>query len=176
MRHLKFRKKRKRAPHKAKLHFLSEKIHWNKKAVALWIAEIAVVCALAFILVNRLVYNAMTPKRGDIIAFKPNGRENAHYYIKRIVGLPGETVQIKDGKVYINGKEQKKDIFVSEIEKPGVARDEITLGENEYFVLGDQASSSDDSRMADIGNVKRSEIYGKIWFNTSVGSNFGFVK
>ena len=100
MRHLKFRKKRKRAPHKAKLHFLSEKIHWNKKAVALWIAEIAVVCALAFILVfyfgqrvsnagdsmrpelkngdvvlvNRLVYNAMTPKRGDIIAFKPNGR------------------------------------------------------------------------------------------------------
>lgn len=134
MRHLKFRKKRKRAPHKAKLHFLSEKIHWNKKAVALWIAEIAVVCALAFILVfyfgqrvsnagdsmrpelkngdvvlvNRLVYNAMTPKRGDIIAFKPNGRENAHYYIKRIVGLPGETVQIKDGKVYINGKERKK--------------------------------------------------------------------
>ena len=91
-------------------------------------------------------------------------------------GLPGETVQIKDGKVYINGKEQKKDIFVSEIEKPGVAQDEITLGENEYFVLGDQASSSDDSRMADIGNVKRSEIYWKIWFNTSVGSNFGFVK
>ena len=110
MRHLKFRKKRKRAPHKAKLHFLSEKIHWNKKAVALWIAEIAVVCALAFILVfyfgqrvsnagdsmrpelkngdvvlvNRLVYNAMTPKRGDIIAFKPNGRENAHYYINRV--------------------------------------------------------------------------------------------
>ena len=92
MRHLKFRKKRKRAPHKAKLHFLSEKIHWNKKAVALWIAEIAVVCALAFILVfyfgqrvsnagdsmrpelkngdvvlvNRLVYNAMTPKRGQM--------------------------------------------------------------------------------------------------------------
>ena len=51
MRHLKVSKKRKRAPHKAKLHFLSEKIHWNKKAVALWIAEIAVVCALAFILV-----------------------------------------------------------------------------------------------------------------------------
>ena len=46
----------------------------------------------------------------------------------------------------------------------------------EYFVLGDQAASSDDSRMADIGNVKRSEIYGKIWFDTSVGSNFGFVK
>ena len=124
MRHLKFRKKRKRAPHKAKLHFLSEKIHWNKKAVALWIAEIAVVCALAFILVfyfgqrvsnagdsmrpelkngdvvlvNRLVYNAMTPKRGDIIAFKPNGRENAHYYIKRIVGLPSRHWSIAVGQ------------------------------------------------------------------------------
>lgn len=134
MRHLKFRKKRKRAPHKAKLHFLSEKIHWNKKAVALWIAEIAVVCALAFILVfyfgqrvsnagdsmrpelkngdvvlvNRLVYNAMTPKRGDIIAFKPNGRENAHYYIKRIVGLPGETVQIRMEKYILTEKNRKK--------------------------------------------------------------------
>ena len=65
--------------------------------------------------------------------------EKMHIIIsKGSVGLPGETVQIKDGKVYINGKEQKKDIFVSEIEKPGVARDEITLGENEYFVLGDQ--------------------------------------
>ena len=79
-------------------------------------------------------------------------------------------------KYILTEKNRKKDIFVSEIEKPGVAQDEITLGENEYFVLGDQASSSDDSRMADIGNVKRSEIYGKIWFNTSVGSNFGFVK
>ena len=202
MRHFKFRKKRKKAPHKARLHFLREKIHWGKKEAALWIAEIAIVCALAVILVfyfgqrvsnagdsmrpelkngdvvlvNRLVYNAMTPKRGDIVAFKPNGRENAHYYIKRIIGLPGETVQIREGKVYINGKEQTEDIFVSEIEKPGVAQEEITLGEQEYFVLGDQAASSDDSRMADIGNVKRSEIYGKIWFNTSVGSNFGFVK
>lgn len=202
MRHFKFRKKRKKAPHKAKLHFLREKIHWSKKEAALWIAEIAIVCALAVILVfyfgqrvsnagdsmrpelkngdvvlvNRLVYNAMTPKRGDIVAFKPNGRENAHYYIKRIIGLPGETVQIREGKVYINGKEQTEDIFVSEIEKPGVAQEEITLGEQEYFVLGDQAASSDDSRKADIGNVKRSEIYGKIWFNTSVGSNFGFVK
>ena len=77
-------------------------------------------------------------------------------------------------KYILTEKNRKK--IVSEIEKPGVAQDEITLGENEYFVLGDQASSSDDSRMADIGNVKRSEIYGKIWFNTSVGSNFGFVK
>ena len=127
------------------------------------------------LIVDKLSYRFHDPERFDIIVFPFQFQDNT-YYIKRIIGLPGETVQIKDGKVYINGKEQKKDIFVSEIEKPGVAQDEITLGENEYFVLGDQASSSDDSRMADIGNVKRSEIYGKIWFNTSVGSNFGFVK
>ena len=124
---------------------------------------------------NRLAYVKSDPQRYDIVIFYYPDDEKQKF-IKRVIGLPGETVQIKDGKVYINGKEQKKDIFVSEIEKPGVAQDEITLGENEYFVLGDQASSSDDSRMADIGNVKRSEIYGKIWFNTSVGSNFGFVK
>ena len=124
---------------------------------------------------NRLAYVKSDPQRYDIVIFYYPDDEKQKF-IKRVIGLPGETVQIKDGKVYINGKEQKKDIFVSEIEKPGVAQDEITLGENEYFVLGDQASSSDDSRMADIGNVKRSEIYGKIWFDTSVGSNFGFVK
>ena len=127
------------------------------------------------LIVDKISYRFREPERYEIIVFPYQYKENT-YYIKRIIGLPGETVQIKDGKVYINGKEQKKDIFVSKIEKPGVAQDEITLGENEYFVLGDQASSSDDSRMADIGNVKRSEIYGKIWFDTSVGSNFGFVK
>ena len=108
MRHLKFRKKRKRAPHKAKLHFLSEKIHWNKKAVALWIAEIAVVCALAFILVfyfgqrvsnagdsmrpelkngdvvlvNRLVYNAMTPKE-EILLRLSQMAEKMHIIISK---------------------------------------------------------------------------------------------
>lgn len=108
MRHLKFRKKRKRAPHKAKLHFLSEKIHWNKKAVALWIAEIAVVCALAFILVfyfgqrvsnagdsmrpelkngdvvlvNRLVYNAMLRKE-EILLRLSQMAEKMHIIISK---------------------------------------------------------------------------------------------
>ena len=202
MRHLTFRKKRKKSSGGKLLHFAKGKLHWNKRAVSRWCIEITAVCILAFVLVfyfgqrvsiagdsmrpelkngdvvlvNRLIYNAVMPKRGDVIAFKPNGTENAHYYIKRIVGLPGETVQIKDGSVYINGKEQKSDIFAPEIEKPGVAAEEITLGENEYFVLGDQPSGSNDSRMAEIGNVKRSEIYGEVWFNTSVGSEFGFVK
>lgn len=128
------------------------------------------------LLVNRLVYNAKKPARGDIIAFKPDGNENAHYMVKRVVGLPGEQVRIQDGQVYIDGEILVKDIYSYEITSPGVASEPVTLGENEYFVLGDNHESSDDSRMADVGNVQREDIYGKVWFVASAGPDFGFVK
>lgn len=128
------------------------------------------------VLINRIVYDARKPKRGEIIAFRPNGNENAHYCIKRVVGLPGETVQIKDGKVYIDGKVQKKNIYTSDLDFAGIAEKKLTLGESEYFVLGDNSAGSDDSRLADIGNVKREDIGGKVWFVTNIGKNFGFVK
>ena len=128
------------------------------------------------VLINRIVYDARKPKRGEIIAFRPNGNENAHYCIKRVVGLPGETIQIKDGKIYIDGKVQKKDIYTSDLDFAGIAEKKLTLGETEYFVLGDNSAGSDDSRLADIGNVKREDIGGKVWFVTNIGKNFGFVK
>ena len=128
------------------------------------------------VLINRIVYDARKPKRGEIIAFRPNGNENAHYCIKRVVGLPGETIQIKDGKIYIDGKVQKKDVYTSDLDFAGIAEKKITLGETEYFVLGDNSAGSDDSRLADIGNVKREDIGGKVWFVTNIGKNFGFVK
>lgn len=128
------------------------------------------------VLINRIVYDARKPKRGEIIAFRPNGNENAHYCIKRVVGLPGETVQIKDGKVYIDGKVQKKNVYTSDLDFAGIAEKKLTLGETEYFVLGDNSAGSDDSRLADIGNVKREDIGGKVWFVTNIGKNFGFVK
>ena len=128
------------------------------------------------VLINRIVYDARKPKRGEIIAFRPNGNENAHYCIKRVVGLPGETVQIKDGKIYIDGKVQKKDIYTSDLDFAGIAEKKLTLGETEYFVLGDNSAGSDDSRLADIGNVKREDIGGKVWLVTNIGKNFGFVK
>lgn len=172
------------------------------KEIARWIAEITAVCLLALmlvllfgqrvsnagdsmspalkngdiLLVNRLVYNAKKPARGDIIAFKPNGNENAHYMVKRIVGLPGEKVQIQDGQVYINDEILVKNIYSYEITNPGIASEAIELGEGEYFVLGDNHGSSDDSRMADVGNVQRKDIYGKVWFVASLGPDFGFVK
>ena len=128
------------------------------------------------VLINRIVYDARKPKRGEIIAFRPNGNENAHYCIKRVVGLPGETIQIKDGKIYIDGKVQKKDVYTSDLDFAGIAEKKLTLGETEYFVLGDNSAGSDDSRLADIGNVKREDIGGKVWFVTNIGKNFGFVK
>lgn len=128
------------------------------------------------VLINRIVYDARKPKRGEIIAFCPNGNENAHYCIKRVVGLPGETVQIKDGKIYIDGKVQKKNVYTSDLDFAGIAEKKLTLGETEYFVLGDNSAGSDDSRLADIGNVKREDIGGKVWFVTNIGKNFGFVK
>lgn len=128
------------------------------------------------VLINRIVYDARKPKRGEIIAFRPNGNENAHYCIKRVVGLPGETIQIKDGKIYIDGKVQKKDIYTSDLDFAGIAEKKLTLSETEYFVLGDNSAGSDDSRLADIGNVKREDIGGKVWFVTNIGKNFGFVK
>lgn len=127
------------------------------------------------VLVNRLVYEIKRPSRGDIVVFRPEGDESAHYSIKRIVGLPGETVQITDGKVYIDGKELDEDIHVSEIDYAGVAEKPVKLGKEEYFVLGDNANASDDSRTEDVGNVKADEICGKAWFVAGFGKDFGLI-
>ena len=127
------------------------------------------------LIVDKMTYRFRDPKRYDIVVFPYQYQDNT-YYIKRIIGLPGETVQIKDGTIYINGEEHVKDIYTFEIESPGIAEDPVKLGEGEYFVMGDNHTSSDDSRMADVGNVKREDIYGKVWFVASFGNKFGFVK
>ena len=128
------------------------------------------------VLVDRLIVDMKTPSRGTVVAFRPDGNREVHLLIRRIVGLPGETIQIKDGTVYINGKEQKKHIHVSEIKDAGIASDEIKLGKDEYFVLGDNEESGEDSRSETVGVIKADEIYGKVWFNVSSGEHFGFVK
>ena len=125
------------------------------------------------VLVNRLVYDFQSPDRFDVVVFR---REDGKWNVKRVIGLPGETVQIKDGAIYIDSKEHVEDIYTFEIETPGIAEDAVKLGEGEYFVMGDNHTSSDDSRMADVGNVKREDIYGKVWFVASFGKNFGWIK
>ncbi len=121
------------------------------------------------ILVNRVLYRLSTPKRGDVIVFLPNGNQNSHFYVKRVVGLPGETVQIKDGSVYIDG------VFLEESEEfdrmidAGIAENEMTLAIDEFFVLGDNRNSSEDSRSGNIGGVKKDNIIGKAWFHMRAG-------
>lgn len=169
--------------------------------VAKWVFEIVVVCLFAFVavwyfgqrvstvgdsmspvlrngdvvLVNRIVYNATTPKRGDVIVFKPKGNENDHYYIKRIVGLPGETIEIIENRVYIDGERLEEDYETTNIDDVGVVDEKLKLAGDEYFVLGDNREQSEDSRDADVGNVKREYIYGKAWFVITPGDEFGFV-
>ena len=120
------------------------------------------------ILMNRLIYRISTPKRGDVIVFLPNGNQNSHFYVKRVVGLPGETVQIRDGSVYIDGVLLAEEDRFDKIADPGIAQNELLLASDEFFVLGDNRNSSEDSRSGNIGAVKKDTIIGKAWFHLAV--------
>ena len=97
-------------------------------------------------------------------------------HVKRVIGLPGETVQIKDGLILINGETymEKKDF--PKISNPGLAETQVTLGKNEYFVLGDNRNNSEDSRFASVGNVKKGQIKGKVWLRIRPLRHFGLIR
>lgn len=129
------------------------------------------------ILINQLKYKLVNPKRGDVVVFLPNGNQNTHYYVKRVVGLPGETVQIRDEHLYINGVLAEEGEGYDKMADAGIAENEIMLGVDEYFVLGDNRNSSEDSRSGNIGPVKRDDITGKAWFHMAFsGNGMGFIK
>ncbi len=128
------------------------------------------------VLVNRLIYEFKDPDYGDLIVFKPNGNENAHYHIKRVVGKPGDTVTIESGRVFIDGEVLDEVVQTDSMTDAGLASEPVTLGEDEYFVLGDNRNNSEDSRSADIGNVKKDDILGKAWFIITPGERFGFLR
>ncbi|MDO4519519.1 MAG: signal peptidase I [Eubacteriales bacterium] len=125
---------------------------------------------------NRLVYNVSSPKRGDIIVFRTNGSDDAALHIRRVIGLPGETIQIKDGYIYVNGQLYKEGKDFPAISNAGLAANPISLEANEYFVLGDNRNNSEDSRYGDIGLVPKRYIVGKIWFTLSPLKKIGFLK
>jgi signal peptidase I len=102
------------------------------------------------------------PERYDIVKFTIRKSDVEHAYIKRIVGLPKETVQIVNNRILIDGKELSDVPFDDLILSAGIAEEEITLGDNEYFVIGDNCNNSEDSRFTNVGAVTKDEIEGRI--------------
>ena len=128
------------------------------------------------LLMNKFTYRFKQLDRYQIVVFK-YAYDTDTDYIKRVIGLPGETVQIDDdGNIYIDGELLEENYGKEVIEDPGMAVDEITLGDGEYFVLGDNRNNSEDSRYADIGMVKKRYIVGKIWFTCSPWKKIGVWK
>ena len=126
------------------------------------------------LIVDKISYRFRNPERYEIVVFPYRYQENT-YYIKRIIGLPGESVQIKEGEVYINGKLLGENYGLEKINvgEEGIAKDMIVLGEDEYFVLGDNRNHSSDSRDSSVGILKRDELIGRafirIWPLDSIG-------
>lgn len=128
------------------------------------------------LLVDKITYRFSEPKRFDIIVF-PFQYDTDTYYIKRIIGMPGETVQIDyDGNIYINGSLLEESYGREVIQNPGRAAEPITLGEDEYFVMGDNRNNSSDSRDPSVGNIHRKDIIGRAWGRIWPFSKFGVLK
>lgn len=113
------------------------------------------------VIVNKFEYYLKKPKRNDVIVYKQSNKEHSYFELKRVIGLPGETIKIKNGVVYINDEVMKEKIKTDIIQNSGLAEEGVKLDDNEYFVLGDNRNDSEDSRFASVGNVLRNEILGK---------------
>lgn len=128
------------------------------------------------LIVDKFTYHFKDPERYDIIVF-PFLYEDDTYYIKRIIGLPGETVYIdREGNIFINEELLEEGYGREIIKDPGRAYEPITLGEDEYFVMGDNRNNSSDSRDPSVGNVKRDNIIGRAWLRIWPLNKFGFIK
>lgn len=114
------------------------------------------------VILSKSSYVLFSPKRYDIVKFKVVKSKTEHEYIKRIVALPKETIQIKNGVIYVNGKKLKDLPFDELITSAGIADEEFTLGEDEYFVIGDNCNNSEDSRFVNIGAVSKEDLEGKV--------------
>ena len=127
------------------------------------------------LIVDKITYRFSSPKRFDIIVF-PFRYEDNVYYIKRIIALPGETIQIRDGEIYIDGEILYESYGREVMKSAGLAADPVTLGEDEYFVLGDNRNDSTDSRDPNVSLIDRDEIIGRAWLRIWPLDEIGVLK
>lgn len=132
------------------------------------------------VIINKSSYLFFSPGRNAVIAFYPeedkekeSTQDDSSIMIRRVVGLPGEKVQIKDGKVYIDGEVLEEKYAFPDMQSGGAASSEVTLGDDEYFVLSDNRSDMDDSRNSSFTKVKKSNIIGKVIFRLSPFASVG---
>ena len=121
------------------------------------------------VLVNRFVYKLSQPKPGDVVLFVPNGNENTGFYIKRVIGVSGDRLQVIGGTLYVN--DEPSAFVTSKVTDPGILANEITVGQGMYFVMSDDVMSPDDSRNPNIGPVESRYILGKVWYAFSEGDS-----
>lgn len=126
------------------------------------------------LLINRGSYLILKPNHNHIVAFESLSNEQDTTYVKRIVGVPGDKISIKSGRLYVNGEKYDDVADTETITYKGIVESELTLGDDEYFVLGDNRNNSEDSRYPSIGVINKEQIKGKVWFKTSFG-DFGIV-
>jgi signal peptidase I len=122
------------------------------------------------IMVSKMSYRSSGPQRGDVIVFNPPF-DSQFPFIKRVIGLPGETVEIKDEKVFIDGIPLEEEYIM---ELPNYTMSAQEIPENEYFVLGDNRNNSNDSH--NNWTVPRDNIIGKAWFTYWPPSKLKVVK
>lgn len=127
------------------------------------------------ILINKLIYHIGSIKRNDVVLVRQSGSEHNYYMLERVIGLPGEQVQIKDGKVYIDGEKLKEKYKFPVMENGGLALEKITLDDDEYFLLCDNRNNGEDSRNANVGNILRENILGKAWIRMNTVEFIGMM-
>lgn len=128
------------------------------------------------LIVDKISYRLKDPERFDIVVF-PYAYQEHTFYIKRVIGLPGETVQIaENGDIFIDGKVLEEFYGREVIKDPGLAAEPVVLGDDEYFVLGDNRNDSSDSRMPDVGKIQRKDIIGKAWIRIYPLNKIGLIR